>query len=80
MSLQKKSKIYRFSQKRLPSGNEILRLTFSMIFKKSTLEGVFDFFYPEPQPVQIFKPTGFARPFFYMYISIYEFIVYYILI
>ena len=42
-----------FSQKGLPSSNEILRSTFSMIFKKSTLEGVFDFFIQTPNLTKI---------------------------
>ena len=31
--------------------------TFRLILKKSYQEGVFDFFYPDPKLVQIFKPT-----------------------
>ena len=38
--------------------------TFRLILKKSYQEGVFDFFYPDPQLVQNFKPTRF----YYIYI------------
>ena len=31
--------------------------TFRLILKKSYQEGAFDFFYPDPQLVQIFKST-----------------------
>ena len=51
-------------------------VTFRLIFKKSYQEGVFDIFYPDPQLVQIFKPTrNLAGHFFYIYISIYEYSV-----
>ena len=44
--------------------------------KKSYQEGVFDFFYPDPQLVQIFKPTrNFPGQLLYIYISIYEYSV-----
>ena len=35
---------------------EILRLTFSTIFKKPYLEGVLEFLHPDPQLDQHFKP------------------------
>ena len=51
-------------------------VTFRLIFKKSCQEGVFDFFYPDPQLVQIFKPTrNFSGHFFYINRSIYEYTV-----
>ena len=36
--------------------------------KKSYQEGVFDFFYPDPQLVQIFKPTRNLPGHFFSYI------------
>ena len=55
-------------------------VTFRLIFKKSYQESVFDFFYPDPQLVQNFKPTrNLSGQFFYIYISIYGYNVYYIL-
>ena len=48
--------------------------TFRLIFKKSYQEGVFDFIYPDPQLVQIFKPTrNLSGHFLYIYMSIYEY-------
>ena len=35
-----------------------LKSTFSMILKKSILEGVFEILHPDPQLDQNFKPTG----------------------
>ena len=76
----KKSKKENFSQKGLSTGHEIWRSTFSMIFKKSYQQGVFDFFYPDPQLAQIFKPTrNLSGQFFFIYTSIYGYNVYYIL-
>ena len=50
---------------------EIWRSTFSMIFKKSYQQGVFDFFYPDPQLAQIFKPTRNLSGQFFLYIQVY---------
>ena len=51
--------------------------TFRLILKKSYQEGVFDFFYPDPQLVQIFKPTrNLSGQFFYIYIYVYMGIVF----
>ena len=44
-------------------------ITFRLIFKKSYQQGVFEFFHPDPQLVQIFKPTrNLSGHFFIMYI------------
>ena len=46
--------------------------TFRLILKKSYQEGVFDFFYPDPQLDQNFKPTrNLSGHFLYIYICIY---------
>ena len=69
-----KSKMGNFSQKGLSICHVISRSTFSMIFKKSYLEGVFDFIYPDSQLVQIFKPTrNLSGHFFYKCISLYKY-------
>ena len=50
--------------------------TFRLILKKSYQEGVFEFFNPDPQLVQSFKPTrNLSGQFFYIYISIYGYSV-----
>ena len=50
-------------------------VTFRLILKKSYQEGVFDFFYPDPQLFQIFKPTrNLSENFFNIYLSLYIYI------
>ena len=46
----------------------IKSVTFRLILKKSTLEGVFEIFHPDPQLVQIFKPTRNLSGHFLIYI------------
>ena len=48
---------------------EISRLTFSMILKKSYLEGAFYVFHPDPQLVQIFKYTRNFSAFIKIYLK-----------
>ena len=51
-------------------------VTFRLIFKKSYQEGVFEFFYSDPQLDPNFKPTrNLSGQFFYIYISIYGYSV-----
>ena len=57
MRRPKKIKNCYFFVKRPPKFGEIWSSTFSMIFKKSYLEGVFEFLHPDPQLDQHFKPT-----------------------
>ena len=48
--------------------NPYEKSTFKLILKKSYQQGVFDFFYPDPQLVQNFKPTrNLSGQFFYIY-------------
>ena len=50
--------------------------TFSMISKKSNLEGVFEFFYSDPQLDPNFKPTrNLSGQLLYIYLCIYVFSV-----
>ena len=85
MDLKKKRKLGHFSQKGLSSRLIILRSTFSMISKKSNLEGVFEFFYSNPQLDQNLKPTKnlcgqlIYIYILYIYLCIYVFSVEYIL-
>ena len=54
--------------------------TFSTISKKSNLEGVFEFFYTDPQLDQNLKPTrNLCGQLLYTYLSIYVYRLYYIL-
>ena len=48
--------------------------TFRLILKKSYQEGVFDFFYPDPQLDQNIKPTRNLSGHIYIYIGIYIYI------
>ena len=54
----KKSKMENFSQRGLSTRHVISRSTFSMILKKPYLEGVFEFFHPDPQLDQNINPQG----------------------
>ena len=48
-------------------------ITFRLIFKKSYQQGVFEFSHPDPQLVQIFKPTrNLPGHFLYIYTSVYK--------
>ena len=77
---RKKSKTGNFSQKSHMIG-EIWMSTFTMIYKKSTLEGVFEFFYPDPQLDENLEPTrNMSGQFFYIYIYIFKYIWVYSLI
>ena len=54
--------------------------TFRSILKKSNLEGVFEFFYSDPQLDQNLKPTrNLCRQLLYIYLCIYMFKLYTIL-
>ena len=57
MNRPKKIKTCNFFVKRPLKLGEIWRSTFSTIFKKSHLEGVFEFLHPDPQLDQHFKPA-----------------------
>merc|ERR1711989_32565 len=51
--------------------------TFRLILKKSYQEGVFDFFYPDPQLDQNIKPTrNLSGHFLYTYIYVYMSLVF----
>ena len=69
-------KWYLFAKKSLQGSGEILRSTFSMVLKKSTLLGCFLIFASGPQLHQNWKPIrNFFRFFFiYKYLSICEYI------
>ena len=67
----KKSKMENFSQKGLSICHVISRSTLSMIFKKSYLEGVFEFLHPDPQLDQNLKPT---RNLYGQLLTIYKYI------
>ena len=60
-----------FSAKGLSSRQLILRSSFSMIKKKSTLEYVFEFFYSDPQLDQNLKPQEICAENFYIHIYVY---------
>ena len=47
-----------------------------MIFQKSTLEGVFDFFYPDTNLTKIQNPQEICPDNFFIYIEVYMCIVF----
>ena len=47
---------------------EIWRSTFSTIFKKSHLEGVFEFLHPDPNMTNILNPQEICADNFWLYI------------
>ena len=52
-------------------GGGLEKSTFRLIFKKSYHQGVFEFSHPDPQLVQIFKPTRNLPGGFFMYTYVY---------